>query len=90
MCLEREFNKLLLEAAGNEFAAASERTAAGPRLDPREEHKVAVRSADTHPGAPVIVGIRVPSAPIADEARRGGGAGQGMSAPRRRAPPRSP
>jgi hypothetical protein len=28
MCLDREFNKPLLEAAGDEFAAASERTAA--------------------------------------------------------------
>jgi hypothetical protein len=68
MCREREFNKLLLEAAGNEFAAASEWTAAGPRLDPKEARKVAARSADTHPGAPVLEGISVPGPPIADEA----------------------
>jgi hypothetical protein len=66
MCLDREFNKRLLEAAGDEFAAASERTAAGPS-DPREEHKAAVRSADIHPGTPVIVGTRVPGDSIADE-----------------------
>ncbi len=66
MCREREFNKLLLEAAGDEFAAASERTAAGPS-DPREEHKAAVRSADMHPGTAVIVGTRVLSDPFADE-----------------------
>jgi len=28
---------------------------------------MAVRSADTHPGAPVIVATGVPSVPIADE-----------------------
>ena len=66
MCLDREFNKLLLEAAGDEFAAASERTAAGPS-DPREEHKAAVRSADMHPGTPVIAGTGLLSDPIADE-----------------------
>ncbi len=64
---EREFNKLLLEAAGNGFAAPSERTAAGPSVDPSEEHMMAVRSVDTHPGAPVIVATSVPSVPIADE-----------------------
>ncbi len=63
---ERESNKLLLEAASNAFAAASERTAARPSVDGREGHKVAVRSADTHPGAPVIVLMGVPSARIAD------------------------
>jgi NAD(P)-dependent dehydrogenase (short-subunit alcohol dehydrogenase family) len=31
---EREFDKLLLEAAGNGFSAASRRTAAGPSFDP--------------------------------------------------------
>ena len=36
-------------------------------MDLREEHKVAVRSADTHPGAPVLEGSGVPGAPIADE-----------------------
>jgi hypothetical protein len=66
MCLDREFNKPLLEAPDDECAAASERTAAGPS-DPREEHKAAVRSADVHPGTPVIVGTRVLSDPIADE-----------------------
>jgi hypothetical protein len=35
-------------------------------VDGREGHKVAVRSVDTHPGAPVIVRIGVPSARIAD------------------------
>ena len=74
MCLDREFNKLLLEAAGDEFAAASERTAAGPS-DPREEHKAAVRSADTHSGAPVHEGISVPDTPIADEAAAAARAG---------------
>ena len=63
---ERELDKLLLEAAGNGFAAASERTAAGPSVDPRKEHMMAVRSVDTHPGAPVVVATSVPIARIAD------------------------
>ena len=68
-CRDRGFNKLLLEAAGNEFAAASEWTAAGPRLDSKEARKVAAMSADTHPGVPVVLeGIGVPGTPIADEA----------------------
>ena len=37
-------------------------------MDLGEEHKVAVRSADTHPGAPVVVATSVPIAPVADEA----------------------
>ena len=73
---ERESNKLLLEAASNGFAATFERTADGPSVDPRKEHKVAERSADTHPGAPVIVrcgapGARIADGPIAAVARAG-------------------
>ena len=67
MYREREFNKLLLEAACNRFAATSERTAAGPSVDPGKEHMMAVRSVDTLPGAPVMVATSVPSVPIADE-----------------------
>ena len=71
MCRERKSNTLLLEAAGNGFAVASERTAAGPSVGLREEHKVAVRRADTHSGPPVIEGLGVLGSLVADEPAAG-------------------